>query len=72
MKKVFITGGAGFVGSRVAHQFLEQGYSVYIYDTFKQYLIPDPHEEQPNLLIRLADIFDKIEPIYTKKMLKTI
>ena len=36
MKKVLITGGAGFVGSRVAHQFLEQNYEVYIYDSFKQ------------------------------------
>ena len=61
MKKVFITGGAGFVGSRVAYQFLDQNYEVYIYDTFKQYLIPDPTENPPNLLIRLADIFDQIE-----------
>tara|TARA_Y100001970_G_C14240841_1_gene864810 strand:+ start:2185 stop:3150 length:966 start_codon:yes stop_codon:yes gene_type:complete len=63
MKKVFITGGAGFVGSRVANQFLGNDYKVYIYDTFKQYLIPDPNKEQPNLLIRLADIFEQIELI---------
>lgn len=61
MAKVFITGGAGFVGSRIAHIFLDNDYQVFIYDTFKQYLLPKTTDLQPNLLIRLTDIFDEIE-----------
>ncbi len=30
--KIFITGGAGFIGSNSAHHFLKQGHSVLIYD----------------------------------------
>ncbi len=63
MKKVFITGGAGFIGSYVAHKFLENGYKVHIYDVFKQFLIPDPNIKPLHLLTRLADIYDDIEII---------
>ncbi len=63
MSKVFITGGAGFVGSRVAKRFVDDGNEVYIFDTFKQYLIPDPSAEPPNLLLRLKDFMDRIELI---------
>ena len=63
MAKVLITGGAGFVGSRVAKLFVDRGDEVYIFDTFKQYLLPDPKAEQPNLLIRLQDFIDQIELI---------
>lgn len=61
MAKVFITGGAGFLGSRISRIFVEQGYEVYIYDTFKQYIFPKPDEVVTNLLVRLMDIFDQIE-----------
>ncbi|MBU1040189.1 MAG: NAD-dependent epimerase/dehydratase family protein [Proteobacteria bacterium] len=61
MAKVFITGGAGFVGSRVAKLFVDRGDEVFIFDTFKQYLIPDCEVTPPNLLIRLRGIMDKIE-----------
>ena len=63
MKKVFITGGAGFIGSRLGHIFVEKGYKVYLYDTFKQYLLPNLNDTQPNLLVRLADIYEQIELI---------
>ncbi|MDD4953260.1 MAG: NAD-dependent epimerase/dehydratase family protein [Desulfovibrionaceae bacterium] len=63
MAKVFITGGAGFVGSRVAKRFVDQGDEVFVFDTFKQYLIPDPAAQPPNLLIRLKDFIDRIELI---------
>lgn len=61
MAKVFITGGAGFVGSWVARLFVENGDDVYIFDTFKQYLLPTPEATQPNLLIRLKDFIDDLE-----------
>lgn len=61
MAKVFITGGAGFVGSRVAKLFIDRGDQVYIFDTFKQYLIPDINASPPNLLLRLRDFIDKVE-----------
>ncbi|MFW5837396.1 MAG: NAD-dependent epimerase/dehydratase family protein [Desulfovibrionaceae bacterium] len=60
MSKIFITGGAGFVGSRVAKRFIDRGDEVYIFDTFKQYLIPDPDATPPNLLIRLKDFIDEV------------
>lgn len=61
MAKVFITGGAGFVGSRVAKLFVDRGDEVFIFDTFKQYLIPNADATPPNLLLRLRGFMDKIE-----------
>jgi UDP-glucose 4-epimerase len=63
MPTAFITGGAGFIGSSVARQAVSTGYEVVIYDTFKQYLIPEPDAEQHNPLVRVADIFDQITVI---------
>lgn len=63
MPKALITGGAGFVGSRIVHRFVEAGYETYVFDTFKQYLIPNPSVKQHNLLVRLAGIMDQIELI---------
>ena len=51
------------MGSRVARKFVERGDEVFVFDTFKQYLLPDPTAEQPNLLIRLKDFIDSIELI---------
>ena len=60
MQKAFITGGAGFIGSRVVREFLAAGYEVTVLDSFKQYIAPDPKAEPVNLLARLADIIDDI------------
>ena len=63
MAKVLITGGAGFVGAKVAKLFVDNGDDVYIYDSFKQYLLPTPDTTQPNLLIRLKNFINEIELI---------
>lgn len=34
MKKVFITGGAGYVGTRLVHDLLKKNYKITVYDTF--------------------------------------
>jgi UDP-glucose 4-epimerase len=34
MKKVLVTGGAGYIGSHVAQELLDSGYSVRVYDDF--------------------------------------
>ncbi|MDP7486241.1 MAG: NAD-dependent epimerase/dehydratase family protein, partial [Dehalococcoidia bacterium] len=60
MQKAFITGGAGFIGSRVVREFLAADYEVTVFDSFKQYVAPDPHAKPVNLLARLADISDDI------------
>ena len=35
MKKVIITGGAGFIGSTLADKLVEEGYEVYVIDNLK-------------------------------------
>ncbi|MDK2955743.1 MAG: hypothetical protein PWQ57_1239 [Desulfovibrionales bacterium] len=49
-KVVFITGGAGFVGSRAARCFIKRNDEVYIFNTFEQRPIPDPEATPRNLL----------------------
>lgn len=60
-RRVFITGGAGFVGSRVVKRFVDAGDDVVIFDTFRQYLIPNPNEPPPNLMLRLKDYIKDVE-----------
>ena len=55
MKKILITGGAGYVGSRLTPQLLKLGYSIRILDTlfYGSYHLP---LSDPNLDVLKADI----------------
>ena len=44
MKNILLTGGAGYIGSHVAHLLIDKGYTVTIIDsliTGNKYLVPD-------------------------------
>ncbi|MDR1032221.1 MAG: SDR family oxidoreductase [Holosporales bacterium] len=56
MKRILITGGAGYVGSRLTPQLLEMGYHVTVYDIQYYGCCLQPH---PNLKIIKNDIRDK-------------
>lgn len=57
MKKVLITGGAGFIGSHIALQLIEKGYNVTVLDN----LLEQIHGEDP----------DKTSPLYCSIKEKT-
>jgi len=40
MNRVLVTGGAGFIGSHVAHELLRAGYSVRVYDNLSPQVHP--------------------------------
>ena len=49
-KKIFITGGAGYCGSRIVPRLLEQGYKITVYDImyFGDDFLP---KSNPNLTV---------------------
>ena len=57
MKKIFITGGAGYVGSSLVPRLLQEGYTVTVYDLmiYGEHVI-QPHE---NLVMIKGDIRDQ-------------
>jgi nucleoside-diphosphate-sugar epimerase len=57
LKKVFVTGGAGYVGSLLTPQLLRDGYRVTVYDIlyFGDFFLPKDH---PNLEVVQGDIRD--------------
>ena len=40
MATILITGGAGFIGSHVAHELVAEGHEVILYDAFLLYASP--------------------------------
>lgn len=62
MAKVFITGGAGFIGYHLAKRLLKDGHEVIVYDAFINYLPPHQSHYPQYLQIRLKelDIYKKL------------
>ena len=60
MKKVLITGGAGFIGSNLSLKLLEKGYEVTVLDN----LSPQIHTENPVNSALYLSIKDKVNFIY--------
>ncbi len=52
-QRIFITGGAGFIGSHLADRLLEQGYQVVVYDNFSDFY--SPSEKRANVSKRLKN-----------------
>ena len=57
MKKILITGGAGYVGSLLTLRLSELGHKVIIYDTC--YFGKDHIKQNENLKLIIGDIRDK-------------
>ena len=57
MKKIFITGGAGYVGSSLVQKLLKKGYKITVFDLmiYGEHVI-QPHE---NLVMIKGDIRDQ-------------
>lgn len=57
LKRIFVTGGAGYVGSLLTPQLLEAGYDVTVYDMmyFGDFFLPKDH---PRLRVITGDIRD--------------
>jgi nucleoside-diphosphate-sugar epimerase len=63
-KKIFVTGGAGYVGSLLVPNLLEKGYKVVVYDL---YIYDYEFPEHPNLTQIKGDIRDREKVIETSK-----
>ncbi|MCA9061611.1 MAG: NAD-dependent epimerase/dehydratase family protein [Planctomycetaceae bacterium] len=60
MARILVTGGAGFIGSRVVHQLVAMGHEVSIYDAFKRYSVPHNLQYKDPHYLRLGSIADRI------------
>ena len=61
MTRVFITGGAGFIGSSTARQLLEQGHEVALYDSFVSYVNPMNRMHIDNITTRMGPLEGKVK-----------
>ena len=60
IKKVFISGGCGFVGSYLARELLKQGCELMLFDAFQNFIDPFTSNYQFFLKARMAGLRDKV------------
>lgn len=58
MKKILVTGGAGFIGSHTVDLLLENGFSVIVYDNFSSGKLPNLNLFHSQLEVVQGDILD--------------
>ncbi len=63
VKKIFVTGGAGFLGSQVVKKLISQGHQVTVYDSFVIYSKPNPDLKLLDFNLRLKNVYKKIDLI---------
>ena len=61
MKRVFITGGCGFIGSYLSRQLVEQGFELMLFDAFINYIDPFTSNYQYFLKARMNGLRDKVQ-----------
>jgi UDP-glucose 4-epimerase len=61
MSKVFITGGAGFIGVATAKQLVKSQDQVLLHDAFLNFIDPLKSNYEPYLKLRLEKIKDKVD-----------
>ena len=62
MKKILVTGGAGFIGSFLADKLISQGHSVRIYDNLEKQVHPTgkpPDYLNPEAEFVIGDVTDR-------------
>ena len=62
-KKIFVTGGAGFLGSHVVKKLVELEHSVTVYDSFVIYSKPNPGAISFDFSSRLKEVYENINLI---------
>ena len=66
--KILLTGGAGYIGSHVAHLLIDKGHSVSIIDsltTGSKKLVP----KKPNFMFAISVIRQRSQKLFNKKNL---
>lgn len=63
MSRVFLTGGAGFIGTSIAKKLMKAGDDVVVHDAFLNFIDPLESHYETLLKLRLNDLKDKVKII---------
>jgi len=61
--RIFLTGGAGFIGSHICRELLKEGDEIVIHDAFLNYISPFKSNYEHLLKLRFRGIVDKVKII---------